>query len=91
MDQTTVDLILGALLPLLIAVVKRFKAPDYINAAIAMVVYALAGILAVVVSGQPIDINNLVPTIAIFTGAGTVAYQLFWKNWGDPQISEATG
>ena len=55
-------------------------------AAIALVVYVLAGVLYVVVSGQPIDVQNLVPTIAIFTTGGTVAYQPFWENPGDPQI-----
>ena len=91
MDQNTVELLLGAILPLLIAVIKRVNAPQEVNAAIAVVIYIIAGVLAVVVSGQPIDINNLVPTIALFTASGTVAYQLFWKNWGDPQISQATG
>lgn len=91
MDQNTVDLLIAALLPLLIAVVKRFNAPQYVNALIAVVVYILAGIAAVVVSGQTVDLNNIVPSVALFTAGGTVAYQLFWKNWGDPQINEATG
>ena len=91
MDQNTIELLLGAILPLLIAVIKRVNAPQWVNALIALVIYVIVGILAVVVSGKPIDINNLVPTIALFTAAGTVAYQLFWKNWGDPQINQATG
>lgn len=86
MDTTSVELIAGAVLPILISFLKKLHYPDTLNAVIALAVYAVFGVIGVVVSGQTIDVNNLVPTIAIVTASGTVAYQLFWKNWGDPQI-----
>ena len=89
MDSTTIEVLAGAVLPVLISFLKRLHYPDTLNAVIALAVYAVFGVVAVVVSGQTIDVNNLVPTISLFTAAGTVAYQLFWKNWGDPQIQAA--
>ena len=86
MDTTSLALIISGFLPVLVSFLKRLHYDATLNAVIAMVVYAVAGALYVVVSGQPVDVNNLVPTIGIFTAGGTVAYQLFWKNWGDPQI-----
>ena len=86
MNTISIDVIVAALLPVLISFLKRLHYPDTLNAVIALAVYAVFGIAAVVLSGQSIDPNNLVPTIAIFTASGTVAYQAFWKNWGDPQI-----
>ena len=86
MDSTTVALIVSAFMPVLVSFLKRLHYDATLNAVIAMLVYAVAGTLYVLVSGQAVDVNNLVPTIAIFTTGGTVAYQLFWKNWGDPQL-----
>ena len=75
--------------PLLVSVLKRDGFSSTVNALIAVVVYVVVGVLSVLVSGQPLDVNNVAPAITIFVAGGTIAYQLFWKNWGDPQITAA--
>jgi hypothetical protein len=81
--------LVAVFVPLLVSVIKRENFPNTVNAIIAIVVYAVIGVLAVLVAGQPFDINNIAPSVAIFVTGGTIAYQLFWKNWGDPQITAA--
>ncbi|MGH2512372.1 MAG: hypothetical protein ACRDGQ_06770 [Candidatus Limnocylindrales bacterium] len=78
--------VLGILLPVLIAFLKREHFSNAVNGAIALVVYVVAGAFAVLLSGTPVDVDNLVPTISIIAAAGTIAYAAFWSNWGDPQI-----
>src|SRR5512135_608799 len=87
MDTTQLEGIVAFFVPLLVAVLKKANYSATVNALIAIVVYVVAGVAAVFVSGQAIDINNILPTVALFTATGTIAYQLFWKNWGDPQIT----
>lgn len=89
MNLSTVDVqgLVAFFIPLLVAVIKRENFPNTVNAVIAIVIYAVAGALAVLVQGQSFDLQNIIPSVAIFTGTGTIAYQLFWKNWGDPQIT----
>ena len=84
---TDLQAVIGIFLPVLVAVVKRENFPNYVNAAIAIVVYIVAGALSVLLQAQTFDLNNIVPAVAIFTASGTIAYQLWWKNWGDPQIT----
>jgi hypothetical protein len=79
--------IVAVFVPLLVSVLKRDGFSQTVNALIAVIVYVVVGVLSVLVSGQALDINNIMPAVAIFVGGGTVAYQLFWKNWGDPQIT----
>jgi hypothetical protein len=78
--------IVAIFVPLLVAVVKKSNFSATVNAAIAVVIYVVVGLGAVLVSGQPFTLDNILPSVATFTTVGTVAYQLFWKNWGDPQI-----
>ncbi len=80
MSQESLNAVIGFLLPVLIAFLKREHFPNAWNAFIAIAVYLVAGIGAVAISGQSFDLNNIVPSVAIFTASGTVAYQLFWKN-----------
>ena len=87
LSNVDVSAIVAVFVPLLVAVIKREGWPNTVNALIAIVVYAVAGALAVLVQGQSFDLGNIIPSVAIFTGTGTIAYQLFWKNWGDPQIT----
>lgn len=79
--------IVAIFVPLLVSVLKRDGFSQTVNALIAIVVYVVVGVLSVAVAGQPLDLNNVAPAIAIFVSGGTIAYQLFWKNWGDPQIT----
>lgn len=75
--------------PLLVSILKRENFSSPVNALIAVVVYVIVGLMSVLVSGQTLSINNIVPAVTIFVGGGTIAYQLFWKNWGDPQITSS--
>lgn len=79
--------IVAVFVPLLVSVLKSVNFSATINALIAVVVYAAVGIASVVLSGQTFSLDNILPTVALFTATGTVAYQLFWKNWGDPQVT----
>lgn len=88
MNTANIEVAVAFFIPLLVAALKKTTYPAIYNAAIALVIYVVVGVLAVVVSG-PIDVNNLVPTIAIFVTEGTIAYQLFWKNWnGETRITQ---
>ncbi len=79
--------VVAIFVPLLVSVIKRENFPNTVNAIIAIVVYAVVGVLAVLVSGQTFTLDNITPALTIFVGGGTLAYQLFWKNWGDPQVT----
>jgi hypothetical protein len=81
------QMLVGVFIPLLVSVLKRDHFDNAVNALIAAAVYIVVGVLSVLVSGQAFTLDNITPAIAIFVGEGTIAYQLFWKNWGDPQIT----
>lgn len=81
--------VVAVFVPLLVAVLKRDGFTQTVNSLIAVAVYAVVGVLSVLVSGQPLSLDNVMPAVAIFVSGGTIAYQLFWKNWGDPQIASA--
>ncbi len=90
MDTTAIEGIIAFFVPLLIALLKQVGFPNAYNAIIAVAVYVLFGVLGVAVSGKPIDVNNLVPTITLFTTVGTTAYVAFWRNLGEPALTEKT-
>ncbi len=73
--------VVAIFVPLLVGFIKQAKLPDLYNAIIAIVVYVAVGVLAVLVSGQAFTLDNIIPALTIFVGGGTVAYQLFWKNF----------
>lgn len=87
MTTQNLEMLIGLFVPILVSFLKRETLPNGANAVIAVAVYAVVGLAAVFVSGQVFDLNNIVPAVTIFVTEGTVAYQLFWKNWGDPQIT----
>lgn len=87
MTTEQLQAVVSIFVPLLVSVIKRDGFPNTVNAIIAIVVYVVVGILSVLVSGQTFTLDNLTPAVAIFVTGGTVAYTLFWKNWGDPQVA----
>lgn len=91
MTTTNLEQLIALVLPLLIAFLKQEHLPNIYNAIIALVIYVIVGVAAVVVSGQQLDINNIVPTVTLFTTEGTVAYHLFWKNLEGTVINGGTG
>lgn len=81
--------VVAIFVPLLVSVLKRDGFSQTANSLIAVLVYVVVGVLSVLVSGQALTLDNIEPAIAIFVGGGTIAYQVFWKNWGDPQVTAA--
>ena len=81
--------IVAIFVPLLVSVLKRESFSQTVNALIAVAIYVIVGVVSVLVSGQTLTLENIEPAIVIFVAGGTLAYQLFWKNWGDPQITTA--
>ena len=77
-DQST--LFVSLFIPIVVAFIKREHFPNAWNAIIALVVYVVAGIGAVIISGQPFLLTNIVPSVSLFVIGGTAAYTLFWKN-----------
>lgn len=81
MTNQEISVVLGFFLPILVAFIKREHFPNAWNAIIAIAVYIVFGVAAVVFSGQPFVLDNIIPSVGIFTAAGTVGYAAFWKNF----------
>lgn len=89
MSVQNISVITGLLLPAIISFIKQEHFPNTWNAVIAVLVYVVVGVGAVLVSNQAFDLNNIVPSVGIFVAAGTVAYQAFWKNFeGDTTTTD---
>lgn len=73
--------IIAILLPILIGFLKQAKFPDIYNALIAVAVYVVAGVGAILLSGQPFDPKDITVWVSLFVGFGTIAYQAFWKQF----------
>lgn len=74
--------IFAAVSPLLIAFVKQAGLSRQVNAVIALVCYIVIGILGVLLSGEPLVLENAVSLIATATVVGSAAYGLIWNNIG---------
>lgn len=83
MTTEQLAVLIGAVLPLFIAFVKRAHYSNTINGIIALIVYFVVGFAYVVVSGTPLTAANLTTIIGIVTVSGTAAYTLFWSNVED--------
>lgn len=92
-------LIFSSISPLLIAFVKQQGFSRQINALIALACYILVGVAAMIVSGEPLLIENAIPLITVATVVGSAAYSLVWNNLGasdegdpslDTQLTNAT-
>lgn len=101
MDPTTntAFVIFAAISPLLIAFIKQSGFSRQINALIALGCYIIIGVVGVLVSGEPLTIENAVNLIATATVVGSAAYGLIWNNIGattddspslDDRLTEAT-
>jgi hypothetical protein len=81
-------IIFASISPLLIAFIKQSGFSRQVNAAIALACYVVVGIGGVLVSGEPLTLENAVNLIAVATVVGSAAYNLFWNNIG---ASDDTG
>ena len=70
---------IAVFVPLLVGFLKRASLPNVANAAIAIAVYVVAGLVAVLASGQPFNLSDITGSVAIFVSVGTVAYTAFWR------------
>lgn len=75
-------IIFVSLSPLLIAFVKQSGWSRQTNALIALVSYVVVGIAGVILSGEPLTLENAVNVIAVTTVIGRAAYGLIWSNIG---------
>lgn len=91
--------IFSAVSPLLIAFIKQSGLSRQVNAIIALACYIVVGILGVLLSGEPLTVENAVNLIAVATVVGSAAYGLIWNNIGastddspsiDERLTEAT-
>jgi predicted Na+-dependent transporter len=81
LSQGEIAAILGVILPVFIGFIKQEHFPNAWNALIAIAVYVIVGVVAVAFSGDSFNLSNILPSVGTFTAAGTLAYQLFWKNF----------
>lgn len=90
LDVPTVETIIALFSPLVVALVKQTGLGTVANSVLAIIVYIAFGIGAVIVKGDAITLDTVVPTIVLFGTIGTAAYVAFWRNIGDPQVNAAT-
>lgn len=99
MDPTTntAFVIFAAVSPLLIAFVKQSGFTRQVNALIALACYVIVGVVGVLLSGEPLTVENAVALIATATVVGSAAYNLVWNNIGgddaptlDERLTDAT-
>jgi len=75
-------ILFSALLPLGISFVKQAGWTSSVNSLIALLCYIVVGIVAAIVSGEELSLENALAFITAVTVYGTVAYNLFWANFG---------
>lgn len=81
-------IIFAAVSPMLIAFIKQRGFSRQVNALIALACYIVVGVVGVVVSGEPLTVENAVPLIALATVVGSAAYQLVWTNIGANEVGD---
>lgn len=99
-DPTTsaAYLIASFLMPVIVMLIKQSGWPNSVNSIIALVVYVVTGVVAVLLSDVPITVENVAPLAAIAMVVGTAAYNLFWNAIGtgegagslDARVTSAT-
>lgn len=90
-DPQSIEAIVAFVAPLVVSLVKQAGWSSSINGLVALGVYVLFGVGAVLSQGQAFTLDNIVPAVTLFTTVGTVAYQAYWKNSGlQAAITEST-
>jgi len=92
-------LLFSAISPLLISFAKQSGWSRQVNALVALVCYVVVGLVAALLSGEPLTLENATALIAVATVVGSAAYHLVWDNLGasndlqlslDDRLTEAT-
>jgi len=76
--------------PLVISLIKQAGFSTQVNALIAQISYIVIGIAAVLVSGEPITLENAVQLSLVATVVGGAAYNLVWSNLGVTEPGKAS-
>lgn len=87
LTDTQVIAAVGFLMPLLIAVIKRAAFPNYVNAIIALVVYAITAGVVTLVQGGTFAADTFVNNFVLVFGSGTIGYAALWSASLDPVIT----
>lgn len=82
-------LIIGFLMPLLVAVIEQPKWPDWVRAVVAAILCIIAGGMQVYVMGQ-FNAADLTTSILIILVEAIAVYQAFWKKVGIKTLENAT-
>lgn len=90
MSQETVEVLVAFFAPLLVALFKQAGWPTWVNSVVAIIVYIVFGVGAVLMAGDTFDINNIIPAVTLFVTVGTVAYTAFWRNVGERSLVAKT-
>lgn len=78
-NTTTIALLIGALMPIIISLIKQANLNRWWNLVIALVSCGVAGFVTVWVRGE-LQAGNLLATIAIVFTAAQAAYASFWRD-----------
>lgn len=88
-DPTIV--LVGAILPLIVALCKQTGWDKRINSVVALVVYIIAVVLFMVQRQIPFTVEDISQNAAAIVGIGFVAYKMFWDALGvDAAVTEKT-
>lgn len=86
-----VALVVGSLLPMLVAVVVRSSWPAWVKGAVAVGSSLVAGTVTALATGELGTAKGWVQSIVIVFGASMVTYKAFWQPTGiGPAIERAT-
>jgi ABC-type uncharacterized transport system permease subunit len=89
-NTAALALLIGAILPAIISVLKQLGWPKWANLLVAILSSALAGFLTVLVRGE-LDWSNLLVASALTFTAAQAVYGAYWRDSGvDTRINDAT-
>lgn len=81
-DAPTLSLLLGALIPLAVAALAKIRASNTVKVMLNAGLSALAGVLALVVPGSPLDLRSLAVSITVAWVASLLTYVGVYKPAG---------
>ena len=92
MQLEWVNIIIGVLMPLALAVANRHGWDADTKAGFGLVLSFLVAVLATLVQGGPLSIDGIGQALVTVWGTAIVTYKGFWQPTGiAPAIEEATG
>lgn len=84
-------ILIGAILPLIVAIAKQVGWPKEVNSVVALVVYIVAVVLYMLNHQIPFTVDAISQNAAVIFAIGFVAYKMFWDALGiDQKVTETT-